>query len=258
MGRDILVVGLKGAGKNLIITIIESQLPKKKKFSTFELKLPGYQPLTLVGMLNLPEGVIVNIDEAYTWIESRHSSKYINVYLSHLNFQLRKSNRDFFITAQLMSSIDKRFREHYDYIIYCSRLPNENPNWEYWDFFYIFVNNITNQSSALGLSYEDAVPFFKYFDTYEIQEAPAKSRMIYELLKTDPLKKLAYSIKITNKLMPYFDKKRFPTIGVTKDLVKIALMKVNQDEIWSNDCYLILKNYNALTQWVNFEKNNSK
>lgn len=250
MGSDVLIVGRKGSGKNLIIAIIESQLPKKKKFSTFELDLPGYENLSLVGMLNLPENVIVNIDEAYTWLESRHSSKYINVYLSHLNFQLRKSNRDFFITAQLMSSIDKRFREHYDYIIYCSRLPNENPNWEYWDFLYIFVNNVTEETSQMGLLYEDAKPFFKLFNTYEIQDAPAKSRMIFELLKTEPTKLLAYSIKISNKIKHFFDPKIYPGIKVTKDLVKIALMKKNEDEIWSNHAYLVLNNYDIIRKWL--------
>lgn len=250
MGSDILVVGIKGSGKNTIIAIIETKIKKKPIYSTFKLDHPMYKPLSLVGMLNLPSKVLLNIDEAYTWLESRHSSKYTNIYLSHVNLQLRKSDRDIFITAQMLSSIDKRFREHYDYMVHCSRMPNENKDWRKWDFLFIFKNNITGQISPMGLKYEDAKPYFKLFDTYEIQEAPAKSRMIFELLKTEPDRLLSESIRFANIIKSDFDTKKYPNITPTKDLVTASLMRHKIDAIWTKNVHLILNNYDYIREWI--------
>ena len=88
-----LIIGYRGSGKSLLMV----KLIKNKKrlcYSNFRLNLDNYHSLRLIDMLRLPDNINVLLDEGYTWLESRTSTKYINLFMSYIVFQLRKTNRN--------------------------------------------------------------------------------------------------------------------------------------------------------------------
>ena len=66
----IAVIGNIGSGKTLLLVVIAKH-SKRRIFSNFQLDLPLYNELEIIDLLNLENDIIVFIDEAYTWLESR-------------------------------------------------------------------------------------------------------------------------------------------------------------------------------------------
>lgn len=187
-------------------------------------------------MLNLPENINLLLDEGYTWLESRTSAKYINLFMSYIVFQLRKTDRNIFVTAQEISSIDIRYRKQWDYCVKCKRLYDSNKPFNEWDFIYKIFDKRKNSCCNWRLKFDDAKKYFNLYNTNEIVPVSAKSRIEYELLKTEPSQLSMKALSIAKLVKPKLR-------NITQESVKFALMVLGFDNVWANSVYLILKNY---------------
>jgi len=117
-----IITGKMGSGKTLLATMMHynSNVPIH---SNFPIKSEMYRPLTISELLEPSGAGVVILDEAYLYIESRTSGKGTNRLWSRILFQSRKDDRDIVIIAQLLSSVDLRFRSMAEYIILCQREP---------------------------------------------------------------------------------------------------------------------------------------
>lgn len=240
----IVVEGYRGSGKNLFLTMVAKDEYEKPCHSSFEIKLPNYVPLKLIDLLTIPNNINLIIDEAYAWIESRTSMKYINIFASHINFQLRKTNRDIYISCQDFSTIDKRFRENYDYKVMCSRIKGNSDIIEKYDFQYIIKQKRPKRKFGFILPYEKAKNYFKFFDTNEIIEIPAKSKIEFELLKTEPEQFLRKAIFIRNQIQ-----KKYSSLNkfTSKNEIKMMLLSLNLTDSWSDIIFILNKKLNNNT-----------
>jgi len=157
----ISVLGPIRAGKTLFLTYFGTKLTRPI-YSNYKLNLPNYKPLTLAILKKLPNNVNVYMDEGYTWLESRISGSRLNKLISYLLFQSGKRGLDIYITAQLFSSVDLRFRQQSSLIIYCKKIND--------DFYYTIHNREKNTFKHLVMPKEIAKNYFPLYDTYEIIE----------------------------------------------------------------------------------------
>lgn len=235
----IIVTGERGSGKTLYVTrkMLKSKRPI---FSTFNIKTPNYEPLTLLKLLNLGKlQCELALDEGYTLIESRTSMKYQNQFMSYLAFQLRKSNRNIFITATDEMSIDVRYRRSWDFWVECRRIPNEYINYKKWDFQFTVNNKILNQVNQYMMPYERGKRYFPYYNTYEIVEPTSKSKIEFEILKSEPEQFFNKATKIYHQIksdLPINKK-------ITHDYLSVKLMKYNIDPSWEKIIYMIVNNH---------------
>ena len=216
----ISILGNNGSGKTFILSYFATKF-KNTIYSNYKLKLDNYIPLTindLLDMNKLDEGNIF-LDEAYTWLEARTSGNALNLLTSYLIYQQRKRFLDIYLTAQMLSSLDKRARKLSNIVIICET----RVNFEKDDFHFIYQDKDKGLETTFMIPYEIAKNYFKYYDTYEIIEPQNISRLEFNLLKNNP-KRLIGKIKEIAKIVK-------PQISIiTHDSVKTALL-INGFEI---------------------------
>jgi len=221
----ISILGNIRNGKTLLLTYIATKL-KRTIYSNYKLDLPNYEDLTLSVLSKLPNNVNVFIDEGYTWLESRISGSKLNKLISYLLFQSGKRSLDIYITAQLFSTVDLRFREQSSLLIYCKKL-NEN-------FYYTIYNREKGTSKQLFMSYETAEQYFPLFDTYEIIEPANIKELQIEYIKDDPVQLLLEVKRIGDSIRDELD-------VITHDSVKFSLMTNGYPVSMEKYVYLYLK-----------------
>ena len=229
-----LVLGWRGGGKNVWVVAVTRQT-KRLLYSNFKIDHPNYRHLRLINLLALPKHIELVMDEGYTMIDSRTSMSYVNIFCTYLAFQLRKTDTNIYITAQQLGSIDIRYRNEWDYIVYCERVNNGNADWHFWDFLFTVFDKRKGSVSQWGLSYKKAIPLFSLYDTEQIIEPINKSKLAHEIMKHEPKVYLKQGRVISQII------KKNSRVG-TKDEIKIALLKNGFDQVWANLCYLIIKN----------------
>ena len=207
----ISVLGNLGTGKTLFLTYMASKF-NREVYSNYELKLKHYKQLKVIDLLNLPNNIEVFIDEAYTWLESRVSSKALNRYLSYILLQSRKRTINIYITAQLFSSVDLRFREQSNIIIVCHRI-NEG-------YFYKILNRENNGMKSFLFPFIKAKKYYKLYDTYEIIEPHDKRRLEFNLISSDTELLFNTARNIAWKIYDKIENRKY-----THDNVKIALLQ---------------------------------
>lgn len=154
------VVGSMGSGKNTIMALYayDCYLKGIPVYSNFFIDLPNCYPLKPEDLVSIDEELaVIIIDEAYTWLESRVSSKVLNRYMSYILYQSRKLGYEMFILAQDISTVDIRFRRMINYVILCQRIKN--------GFKYVFYRVDNFQSFTLTFSDEDVSSYWSLFDT---------------------------------------------------------------------------------------------
>ena len=164
-----IAIGNLGSGKTFIITLL-TYSDKRDIWSNYKVNRKGYKSLEVVDLLDLPDNIILLMDEAYAWIESRVSSSTLNEYLSSILFHTRKTNTDMYLTTPMFSTIDKRFRHQANFIIFCEH----RENFEIDDFHFTFYNVNNNTYGSCTLLYEHAKKYFHLYDTYEKVESHRK------------------------------------------------------------------------------------
>lgn len=173
----ILICGRIGNGKTLLLVYFATKL-KRLIYSNFKLDLPNFRPFVLSKLSELPENINVFIDEGYILSESRRSSSNLNLIMTYIYNQSRKSKRDIYITSQLYSAIDKRFRLQANLVIECNKV---NGN-----FFYTITNRETGRITVKCLSKKFVQKLFEIYDTYEIIKPVNDVDLNFELIKNDP------------------------------------------------------------------------
>lgn len=224
----ISILGNKGSGKTLLTTIIALE-SKRMVYSNYWIDMENYKPLEVIDFLNLPNDVDVIMDEGYTWLEARTSSSFLNRYLSYINLQSRKRTIDIYLTAQMFSTIDLRFREQSDVIVKCRHRLRETS-----DFFYSFLRVETEQKSSFLLKYQDAKTIFDKYDTYEIVEPHAKEMLELRILESDP-------VRLWDRISKIGDSIKRSLKEITHDRVKASLMKNGYNVGYEPLVYVYLK-----------------
>ena len=161
------IYGDVGSGKTILGVEVAYRNPKIPVYSNIKLELPNYQPLEITDIFKLQaseSGLLMFLDEAYTWIESRTSSSDVNRYISYIGFQSRKRDIDIICTAQLRSSLDLRFKDMENLSVFCFDRPNPKTSKE--DFKYRIVKNM--QFRDLTFPYKKAKKLFPFYNTYQV------------------------------------------------------------------------------------------
>lgn len=229
----IIVIGRRGSGKTLWTTI-QSLKSKREVWSNYQINIDRYKELKVVDLIDdLPRNTEVIIDEAYTWLESRTAGRGLNKYLTYLAFQIRKANQNFILTAQQLGSIDVRYRNEWDYLVYCERYPVRDVRRKEWDFLYSMLDSLTLQIVRKRLSFNNAKKYFKYYDTDEIIPPYDKKHLEFDLLKSDPERLYSKVCSIADTIEKDIDK-------ITHSTVSNALIKNGYPEVYQKFVYDLL------------------
>lgn len=150
-------------------------------YSNYEVFDQRYHELTPEILID-PQihGAAILLDEAYAWLESRTSGKDINRYMSYILFQGRKSDNDFYMTEQLLSTIDLRYRDMIDYEIRCKAVPNyRHPQ----AFQYRIIDVLERVEYKLVLPIEEARRYFPLYNTYQ-RVSPIDAELMVKVSKS--------------------------------------------------------------------------
>ncbi len=221
----ISILGAFGSGKTLLLCIF-AVMSTREVHSNFVLNMAKYRELTTLSLMDLKDNIEVFIDEGYTWLESRISSSNLNRYLSYIILQSRKRTIDIYITAQLFSTIDLRFRENSDVIIKCLRKTS--------GFKYSFLNIRNRTIKSYFLSFKDAEEYYKLYDTYEIIEPHDKKALEFSLLLDNPIELDKRVIEISNNISSNLKK-------ITHDSINRALINNKYNIKFEKYVYMYLK-----------------
>ena len=160
-----LVTGGVGTGKTLLAVAAASRAAGRgvKVVSNFEIRLPGCELLDLEKLLRGQySDCLLILDEAYAYLESRLSGRAVNRALSYVLFQSRKKDLHFFLTAQVLGTVDVRFRVMADVLVLA--VPNRA------GFLYWIADSRTGRRRRFFLPLEAARRFFPLYDTLEVVE----------------------------------------------------------------------------------------
>jgi len=224
------ILGDLGAGKTLL-TIMASYYSKLPIVSNFKVEIPNRECIEFDTHKFLKaeyENCIVIIDEAYNYLEARVSSRELNRQMSYILFQSRKKNVDIYITAQLFSTIDLRFRQLSDIIIYALR-----PNIPFCDFTYFIQNKL--KVKKIRIKYEKAIPFFSYYDTNQV--VFERDEKLDFTLKNGNQKEIQIE-EYANEIMDYyeFDKGN----KITSNMVKLYFTTHDLPKFLINEVYTVI------------------
>lgn len=190
----VLIKGENGSGKTFIMTMFALAQLNKNILSNYKIEHPQYKKLQLDDLLNISDNTDVFIDEAYNWLESRRSSKSINVFISQIKEQKRKTNSTWYVSEQRPKQIDKRFEEYPNVIITCkTRYPIGSSK---DDFVYKIEYDNPYQVVYLTFPYFEARKYFKYFNTKEIIKMHDQDKIEFDMIKNNSDKLLSKIIEL--------------------------------------------------------------
>ena len=114
----ISIEGDVGSGKTLLMTYL-AYVDTRMVYANYHLNFPRYREMTPEGLLRIPKQSVALFDEAYAWLESRLSGRDSNRFFSYVLFQSRKRGLDMYMTNQLISTVDVRFRSMINVEVLC-------------------------------------------------------------------------------------------------------------------------------------------
>ena len=234
-----MLVSLLGdirVGKTLFATILAKH-STKLIYSNFKLNIPNYYKLEPTDLFKLPNNCEVFIDEAYSWLESRTSGRDLNKCSSYILFQSGKRPINIYLTAQLFSTVDIRFRHMSNIIVEVYKHEMEDGLL----FEYIFYKRIRGQLIYMNtwfLPESYAEKYYDLYDTFEIVEPQTMKDLETSLIMTDGKKLFKKAKEIAREIKPELD--RF-----THDSVKFELLKQNISLKYEKYVYLILNHKNS-------------
>lgn len=156
----IIIYGDFGSGKTLLGTAIAVNEKDKDIYSNYKIKCDRWKMLEPQMLYDVNKPSLVVLDEAYAWLESRMSgAREINRYLSYILFQSRKRHLDFVLTAQLLSTIDLRYKGLADVYIYAERTRE--------GFNYVSMFPGRRARRIFTMPFEVAEKYFPLYDTFE-------------------------------------------------------------------------------------------
>jgi hypothetical protein len=166
-----VIFGDIGTGKTLLATIM-ALFDTRKVLANYEIKSERWSMLEPQMLNDISEPTLVIIDEAYVWLESRMSGGAINRYLSYCLFQSRKRQVDFVLTAQLLSTLDLRFKNMADVYILCDK--NRN------GFVFTVMYPGKRARKVLTMSLETASKYWDKYDTMQLV-SPIDDELLFKV-----------------------------------------------------------------------------
>lgn len=203
-----VIVGNCGSGKTLLMSILAYINHFSTKIvSNYALNF-DYEELDFSKLIKSEyEDRMILIDEAYVYLESRSSSSMMNKYLSYVLFQSRKKTINMFITVQLLSTLDLRYRSMIDMIIFASN--------EQSFFSYLCFDVFSGKHKRINLSLEKALPFFNVYNTNEVIQSKIQNNNDISLFFESNDRKKQRISEISEKI-----KNEFPESKYTKNFLK--------------------------------------
>jgi hypothetical protein len=156
------ICGNVGSGKTLLTTLLGAiaNFQKISVISNYHLNF-SYQPIEITKLIKCEyENAYILLDEAYTYLDSRLSSSNRNMAFSYVLFQSRKKNIQMFLTMQIFRTIDVRYRDMIDYIIFCQKMANS--------YKYTIEESITKKQISFEISFTNAILIYGMYDTNEV------------------------------------------------------------------------------------------
>lgn len=203
----ILIYGEVGSGKSFFMVICVLSDLDTNILANFHINHPKFQLLEFDDFLNIDDKTDVLIDEAYTWLENRRSSKATNVYISHIKEQRRKVDSTWYVSAQHPRMLDRRFEDYPNVIVECkTRYPIGNST---DDFVYKITYENPYQVVYKRFKYENAEKYFEYYNTREIVKPENWQKIEFDTIKQNPVKlvkkveELVKVIKNDNDIIEY-------------------------------------------------------
>lgn len=228
----IFVIGMVGSGKTLFLVIHALSTWWKKIYANFHIKHPKFHFLEIDDFLDLPDNTDVFLDEAYRLLESRRSMDSVNIVISQIKEQRRKTNSYWYLTAQRKDLLDTRFRTNSNLLVECkTRLPIGK---SVDDFVYKITDNDLNRVFYQYYSYQDAEPLFSYFNTNEKVPVTNFGKVEYELIKDNPQKIVPKAIEIWNIIKNDINE-------ITHHTIKFALFQNKIYHKWEKWVYIYAK-----------------
>ena len=153
---------------------------RKFLYSNYEIKDERYRELLPEVLMDKAlRDAIILLDEVYAWLESRTSGRDINRYMSYILFQARKKDIDFYMTEQLLSTVDLRYRDMIDFEVRCKAIPNyKHPV----SFRYRIIDILERKAYPMYLSIEAASRYFHLYDSYQ-PISPIDDEMMVKISK---------------------------------------------------------------------------
>ena len=167
------ITGFLGTGKTLFMVerAYLANLDERDVFANFHIDLPNAHLIRPDDLEDIRNGVLL-LDEGYLWMDSRLSGSKMNRSVSYEIFKARKKKLDIWITTQLHSAIDKRFRLLEDMHVEALGL-NRNQVYEYQYFDYAITN------VGLGKLLNWKIPLARaqeyYYPIYDTNEFPSEN-----------------------------------------------------------------------------------
>lgn len=228
------LIGDIRVGKTLFATILAKN-SGKLIYANYKLDIPGYFKLSPTDLFALPNNCEVFIDEAYSWLESRTSGADLNKCSSYILFQSGKRTINIYLTAQLFSTVDIRFRNMSNIIVEVYK-HEEQELFEY--NFYERVRGELIFRSTWYLPFYEAEKYYDLYDTLEIVEPHTMKNLETKLIMSDGKKLFARAKEISKKIKPKLD--RF-----THNAIQFELLKQDISLKYEKFVYLILNHKNT-------------
>lgn len=226
-------------GKTLLMTILAFH-SNKEIYANYKLDIPKYYELQPTDLFNLPNRCEVFIDEAYAWLESRTSGADLNKCSSYILFQSGKRTINIYLTAQLFSTVDIRFRHMSNIIVECYKYDDE----EVFEYdFYERIRGELIQQNTWYLPFSEAEQYYGLYDTLEIVEPHTMKNLETKLIMSDGKKLFAKAKEITKLVKPQLDK-NITNNKYTHNAIMFELLKQNISLKYEKFIYLILHHQN--------------
>ena len=220
----VLIYGRIGNGKTLYLVYKATRL-KNPIYSNFLLNLDNFHALHIYDFPDLPNNVNVFIDEGYVLSDSRTSMSKLNRYMSYIYNQSRKKGLNIFLTTQLESAIDFRFRDQATHTVRCIKRKS--------GFIYRIKNETNGVIRRKFLSNEKAKPYFDIYNTLEIVRPESMRDFEAELRIENPETMFKEVEKVALLVKPLLNE-------ITHDSVQFALAKLGYSKSYERFVYTYL------------------
>jgi len=119
------IKGLTGHGKSLFMTMLAAYIrkiwPACNVYANYDLRIGSVQRIEYLDDLESAEEGVVCVDEGGVIFDSRGFSRWENNAATQWLVQTRHAGLIVMTTCQILSQLDKRFRECMDYMIHCRK-----------------------------------------------------------------------------------------------------------------------------------------